>query len=180
MLLILLYSILAGKVVMAHKHACTLMYTRTHTHAHTHTRTHTHTLQGQLESPDGWGFGEGIAPPSLRAFMTALDEKFINAVQVCVCVCSCVCLCLCVCVCVCAGVRCNAVMLVNAELVNGLDFGYVPLPHRITSSPYLFFPLVGFTATLLLKRNIPFACCSPYQHLQAPKLSDLKFPPSRF
>eukprot|EP00983_Pelagomonas_calceolata_P096868 1158181-Pelagomonas_calceolata.AAC.3 len=37
--------------------------------------------QGQLESPEGWGFGERSAPPSLRAFITALDEKFINAVQ---------------------------------------------------------------------------------------------------
>ncbi|KAF5829573.1 Vps51/Vps67-domain-containing protein [Dunaliella salina] len=37
--------------------------------------------QGQLESPEGWGFGDRSAPPSLRAFITALDEKFINAVQ---------------------------------------------------------------------------------------------------
>jgi len=39
-------------------------------------------VQGQLECPEGWGFGEASAVPSLRAFITALDEKFINAVQV--------------------------------------------------------------------------------------------------
>jgi hypothetical protein len=35
----------------------------------------------QVAAPESWGWTTGH-PPQLRAFVRALDEKFINAVQV--------------------------------------------------------------------------------------------------
>lgn len=34
-----------------------------------------------LDAPDSWGFAEDGAPPSLRVFMKALNERLINAMQ---------------------------------------------------------------------------------------------------
>lgn len=61
----------------SHPHACHVALSRAHSRPSL--------AQGQVEAPEAWGFGAegaGGGVPSLRAFVKALDERLINAVQV--------------------------------------------------------------------------------------------------